>query len=155
MCCAWAPDYWNGDRNYPLVAGKQGLAWYLDKNSIETRRIDNTNILIACEVVQIDEQGHENYKTRNDGTLRSRDTSFYYYDEGSTKMYVLQVENGEVKGKRFLDPLGSEASSGRTMDIGEAAYYVACRKKFYGAYKWSNNRLSNIDVYSASFYNRL
>ena len=149
------PDYWNGDINYPLVAGKQGLVWYLDKNSIKTRRIDDASIVIACEVVEIDECGHENYKTGKDGTLRSRDTKFYYYDEGSTKMYNLQVENGEVTGKGFLDPLWNAAGADRPRDIGEAAYYVACRKKFYGAYKWSNNKSKDIEVYPASFYSKL
>ena len=49
------PEYWNGDRNYPLLAGREGYAWHLDKTSIRAERINNYGLLIVCDDVQIDD----------------------------------------------------------------------------------------------------
>ena len=51
-------QYYNGDSNYPLVYGHQGVAWYLDKSSIVVKKNDSEGNAFACNVITVNETGN-------------------------------------------------------------------------------------------------
>ena len=53
------PEYWNGDRNFPLVWGHDGTAFYIDRSSIEISRRSDTVLVAAINVLSVDERGTE------------------------------------------------------------------------------------------------
>ena len=60
--------------------------------------------------------------------LHDIDTQRTYYNYDNTKMYV------EHRGHwKYMPPNGSNAESGPSMYIGEAAFYIYYGMKFYGS----------------------
>lgn len=58
----------NGDTNYVLVYGHQGVSWYLDKNSVVVKKNDREANAFACIIVSVDP----------DGKITGSKTHWYY-----------------------------------------------------------------------------
>lgn len=91
--------YYNGDANYPLVYGHQGVAWYLDKSSAVVKKDDAEGKTFACNVITVNENGNISgvktywyYKATSDdmGTAYSSSDgqSWQSFDVGSTAGYM-------------------------------------------------------------------
>lgn len=50
--------YLNGDNNYVLVYGHQGVSWYLDKSSVVVKKSDREANAFACNIVIVDPDGN-------------------------------------------------------------------------------------------------
>jgi hypothetical protein len=61
--------YLNGDTNYVLVYGHQGVSWYLDKSSVVIKQSDRQANAFACNIVIVDTNGNIS------------GTKTYWYDE--------------------------------------------------------------------------
>lgn len=131
------PRFWKGDTNYPFVWGHQGTAWYLDKNSVKIKRIDSPYYIITAEIISV---SHSDYspdeeKYSNDKEASSKHHLEFFYDEDEPDM---RIYYGSKVNWGYLRPQGSNAESGIWMYVGEAVFYVATGKKFYGNYLWKS-----------------
>ena len=135
------PSHINGDKNYVLIAGKQGLAWYIDRASIGSLPSENEGILYF-DICTVD-ANYEPMEIKNVSSLE-----IHYKLQNNTPCMYIATENG----LRYLEPLGSWAVTGKAMPAGEMAYYLFTGKRFYGQGKWSNNKFSNVEVFGDSFY---
>lgn len=141
-------DYYNGDRNYPLVWGQMGVAWYLDKSSLVCQDYNPPCYTLAINVIVVPDAD------RGKRDISRVDTMRFFYNWNDRKMYVDQ--NTGSSDWRYLKPTGSNAESGLPMYVGEAAFYLDYGKKFYGSRSWYNSYLhKSVQVFSNSFYARL
>lgn len=142
-------EYYNGDYNYPLIWGHQGMAWYLDKSSLVCQDYDPPCYTLAINVFLVPEAGGGSREISREQTMR------FFYNLSDLKMYVGRG-TGASDDWRYLEPTGSNAASGRSMYVGEAAFYINYGKKFYGSRTWYNSMLQeNMSVFSDSFYEKL
>jgi hypothetical protein len=51
-------QYLNGDTNYVIVYGHQGMSWYLDKSSVVVKESDQKANSFACNIVVVDVNGN-------------------------------------------------------------------------------------------------
>ena len=96
MVCALAvitmPDaqaydrYLNGDPNYILVNGRQGVSWYLDKSSVVVNQSDKEANAFACNIVSVDSNGNVTGTTTYwyyEPCQRNNDNEAYYSNDGN------------------------------------------------------------------------
>lgn len=46
-------SYWNGNRNYPIINGRMGTGWYLDKSSIVILKNDPDGLAFAENIITV------------------------------------------------------------------------------------------------------
>lgn len=150
MAFAAYPIHFNGDNNYVLVYGKQGVATYLDKSSVAVCKENENIYMITVSTITSWETELNSGIWLNKG---NRDWAFIY-KKNDVAMYN-RVEKGEEPWS-YIPPLGSEAVSGKRMCVGELAYAIAFNKKYYGAHSFYNEKFDKYeDAFSDSFYDRL
>lgn len=141
-------DYYNGDDNYPLIWGHMGTAWYLDKSSLVCQDYNPPCYTLAINVISVENADRGNREISRVTTMR------FFYNWNDRKMYV--DRNTGASDWRYLKPTGSNAESGMSMYVGEAAFYLDYGKKFYGSRTWYDSYLHrNVTVFNNSFYAKL
>ena len=137
------PEYRNDDRNFPLVWGHDGTAFYIDRSSIEISRQSDTVLVAAINVLTVDERGTEYRSNITDGTVTQKQMFAFAYDESNLSMYNYDENKDELVP---VLPL----ARGVVHYSGEALYYIVTGKKFHGARKW---RRENSNEYLTMFDN--
>ena len=131
------PRFWKGDTNYPLVWGRRSEAVYLDKNSVTVKLNAPPYYIITARTVSIYPSDYtEEIKYSNDKDPRSPndfDSYEFFYDEDEADM---RVGDSSISNWMYLRPQDGDAMRGRRTYIGEAVFYVATGRKFYGNYLW-------------------
>ena len=133
---AEVPQFLNGDKNYPCVWNDSQAAWYLDKNSIKFKVNDPPYFIITAQVVTA--SGTESYE--------------FFFDEDETDMRVFDKAAADW---RYLNPCEIAAEEKFSMYIGEAVFYIAQGRKFYGNYLWktlTNGKVSYSDEFNDALY---
>ena len=139
------PTYLNGDRNYILVDGHMGAAWYVDRSSLKVQKcappeyIINVNVVTARSAIDDERDFYEG----GQGVIVSIMEYRFFYDWDTRRMYQ------DFNGKRdYLDPWGSWAETGIRMPAGEMSFYLANKLKFYG----DMEKYSKYSKYTNSYY---
>lgn len=141
-------DYYNGDRNFPIVYGHMGTGWYLDKSSLVCQSYAPPCYTLAINVIVVPNAIEGSRHISRVETMR------FFYNLSNLAMYVDQRTG--TSDWRYLNPTGSNAESGLPMYVGEAAFYIDYRRRFYGSRTWYVPELRmNTSVFSDSFYTRL
>lgn len=126
------PRFLNGDENYILVDGHMGIAWYLDRSSIDVLAEDPPGYFIEVTVVTaksaIDDE-RDFYERGGAGKIIETEQYNYLYNR---ETMVMCVHNREAQKWVEIDPWGPWAQTGIRMPAGEMAYYLTYGKKFYG-----------------------
>lgn len=132
------PTYLNGDSNYILVDGHQGVAWYVDKSSLNVQEYNPPSYIIAINVVRaVSADGTEDgLYNGGEGTISGVETYRFVYEYDKKTMYRLSGTYGGGK-LTYLDPNGSWAQNGVALPTGEMAFYLAYGIPFYGCYNSS------------------
>ena len=129
------PRFWLGDRNYPLVWEDSQKAWYLDKNSIKMTVNDAPYFIITAQAL----------------TANGTETYEFFFDEDEPDMRVFDKT---IADWQYLNP--SDATNEKYLIyIGEAVFYVAQGRKFYGNYLWKtevNDKFDYTDKFSEELY---
>ena len=154
FCNANYPPHWKEDKNFPLVFGKQGMAWYLDKSSIIIKTVDPPYYVIAAKVIYVDffNPNSPNYGKK----AGSSEELEFFYDE---EEYDMKIKNSDSDWFS-LRPIRSYAEGGRSqIAIGEALFYIYQKRKFYGDFKWldpnDKENLSYFEEFPDEFYDGL
>lgn len=138
MSIAFADDYplfWRDNKNYPIVFGHTGTAFYLDKTSINIELNAPPYYIITAVTVNVSNSGvsPDHPKYNKDETPRDTRSYKFFYDEKEINM---REKYSPTFDWRYLRPQGCNAESGFFMWVGEAVFYVATGRKFYGNYLW-------------------
>ena len=150
------PRFWKGDTNYPLVWGKQGTAWYLDKKSVKIKLNDSPYYVITARTIAV---SHSDYSPGNEKYSNDKDAGStldyeFFYDEDEADMRI-----GYNSNWRYLRPNGSNVESGMAMYVGEAVFFVATGCKFYGNYLWKyegyKGKIDYLDPFKDDYYKDL
>ena len=154
---AYYPRFWKGDTNYPHIWGHMGAAFYLDKSSIKVKINKPPYYIITAQVIVVldsDYPGERRYS--NDKEAYKNYSHEYFYDEDEMDM---REYNPSKDTWHYLGPTYSNAESGRSMAVGEAVFYVAMSRKFYGNYLWKDtdylDEVKYWDMFADSFYKDL
>lgn len=144
------PSYLNGDKNYILVDGHMGTAWYVDRSSLKVQKYAPPEYTIDVNVVTarsaIDDE--RDFYEGGQGVIVSIMEYRFNYNWDTRRMY--QDSYGKLD---YLDPCGSWAASGIRMPAGEMAFYLAYKLKFYGDMKkYSKYTNSYYGPFSDDFY---
>ena len=135
-------DYYQDDTNFPMVWGHDGWATFIDKSSLVVQRYDPPYYIIAINVFYVDDGGY--------GTIHKYDTLRFFYNYDTTKMYIDRTGgSGDWKYIRPNASVSEEQHDGK--NVGEAAFYLAYRLRFYGAYRWKNTLILSEDLYQQVF----
>ena len=122
--------YLNEDRNFILVDGHMGTAWYVDRSSLTVQRYEPPDYIIAVNVVSaqsaIDDE--RDFYDGGEGVVIGIKTYLFSYDWNRRRMYV---DNGS-QGWKYLNPWGCWAECGIHMPTGEMAFALAYGLRFYG-----------------------
>lgn len=131
------PRFWRGDKNYPMVWAKMGTASYLDKKSVKIKFSKPPYYIITAITIPVSNSGvtpdHPRYnKDEKPGASISHE---FFYDE-----YEMDMREGDSSKSRwrYLRPQATTAGGRGSLYIGEAIFYVATGKKFYGNYLWKS-----------------
>lgn len=144
------PSHLNGDSNFILVDGHMGVAWYVDRSSLNVQKYAPPEYIIAVNVVSADSViGDErDFYSGGQGKITGVKTYRFYYNWNTKRMY--HDKNGTWD---YLDPWGSWAATGIRMPAGEMAFYLAYNLKFYGTMqKYSEYSKSYYGPFSENFY---
>lgn len=128
------PRYWNNDKNFLIIWGRQGIATYLDKTSINVKVWDPPFYIISVKVLWVsynytDEEGNSGF--HDNPKIGGYEEYEFFYDEEERDM---RRRNRENQWNYRLPSFASENKRSRDVDIGEAIFYLTRRKKFYGDY---------------------
>ena len=131
------PLFWRGNKNYPIVFGHTGTAFYLDKSSINIELNAPPYYIITAVTVNVLNSGvsPDHPKYNKDETPRDTRSYKFFYDEDEMDMREKYSPTTEW---RYMRPQGINAESGFFMWVGEAVFYVATGRKFYGNYLWKD-----------------
>lgn len=117
------PDHLNGDPNYILCDGHMGVAWYVDRSSLNVQKYAPPQYIIAVNVVTVPDAD-------KGGTAISQVKTYrFFYNSDLVRMYVDRNLNDDWS---YIDPNGSWAQTGIIMPTGEIAFALAYNYKFYG-----------------------
>jgi hypothetical protein len=146
------PDHLNGDRNYIMVDGHMGTAWYVDRSSLNVQKYAPPEYIIAVNVVSarsvIDDE--QDFYSGGQGKITGVKTHRFYYNWNTKRMYY--DNNGKWV---YLDPWGGWAHTGIRMPAGEMAFYLAYSMKFYGTMeKYSKYYNEYYACFPDAFYSR-
>ena len=119
------PDHLNGDPNYILCDGHMGVAWYVDRSSLNVQKYAPPQYIIAVNVVTVPDADKGSTAISQVKTYR------FFYNSDLVRMYVDRNLNDNWS---YLDPNGSWAQTGIIMPTGEIAFALAYNYKFYGKY---------------------
>ena len=127
------PTYLNGDRNFILVDGHMGIAWYVDWSSLVVQSYEPPSYIIAVNVISaqsaIDDV--QDFYHGGEGTVTGIKTYRFSYDWGSRRMYA---DSGS-QGWKYLNPWGCWAETGIRMPAGAMAFALAYGLRFYGEFE--------------------
>lgn len=129
---AQPPPFFNGDKNFPFVENSQTA--YLDKNSVTVEVNDPPFFIITAKILTAD--GNETYK--------------FFFDENDVDMRIFFDAEDDWK---HLNPCDVAAEK-NFMYVGEAIFFVAQGRKFYGNYLWKADK-NYLDVFRDEFYKNL
>ncbi|MBE8951203.1 MAG: hypothetical protein SR3Q1_11535 [Quinella sp. 3Q1] len=148
------PRFWKGDTNYPLVDGRQSIAWYLDKNSIKIKFNDPPYYIITAQTIVINDSDYSpgNEKYSNDKEISSTMDYEFFYDEEELDMRIGDLTISNWRYLRAHE--ASTAESYHPMSVGEAVFYIATGRKFYGNYLWKTGD-KYFDEFEDVFYKDL
>ena len=106
-----------------------GVAWYVDRSSLNVEKYAPPEYVIEVNVVTADSAIGDEWDFYSGGQGKITDVRIYwfYYNWNTKRMY--QDQNGNLS---YIDPWGPWASTGVTMPAGEMAFYPAYNLKFYG-----------------------
>ena len=115
-------DHLGGDRNYILVDGHMGVAWYLDRSSLVVQKYAPPQYIIAVNIVTVPnaDKGYTD--------ISSVQTKRFFYNWKLRQMYVDRGVDNWI----YVPRDGSFAEVGITGPTGEMAFYLAYGMKFYG-----------------------
>ena len=126
------PTHLNGDKNYILVDGHMGVAWYVDRSSLTVQSYNPPSYIIAVNVISaqsaIDDV--QDFYNGGEGVAIGIKTYRFSYDWNSRSMYV----DGGSQGWEYLNPWGCWAETGIRMPAGEMAFALAYGLRFYGEF---------------------
>ena len=170
------PNYWNNDKNFPIVWANQGVYCYLDKTSIKIILDDYPFYIISVKVLVVsytytDEEGNSGFY--EEPKIIYGDEQEFLYDYEERDMRIRNRENQWV----YIRPnFALENKRARDVNIGEAIFYLSSWKcgtlvgyiglraqhaKFYGDYLIKdfsaeyNNKALYYQIYSDRFYKLL
>lgn len=128
------PRYLNGDPNCIIIAGHQGTAWYVKKNSVRSLEESGPIAKLSIEVLAVPNayDGNVNYSSIN--------TYEFYYDASTDTSVQMGMNPQKVMGYFnrsrgefvYVNPHASMAEVRITLPAGEMAYAIKYKKKFYG-----------------------
>lgn len=130
------PTHLGGNSNYILCDGKMGVAWYVDRSSLNVQKYAPPQYIIAVNVVEVPDADQVATAISKVKTYR------FFYNSNLVQMYVDYNLNDNWK---YLDPKGSWAETGIAMPAGEIAFALAYNYKFYGSRAG----------YTSNFYDRI
>ena len=117
------PDHLNGDPNYILCDGHMGVAWYVDRSSLNVQKYAPPQYIIAVNVVTVPDADKGSTAISQVKTYR------FFYNSDLVRMYLDRNLNDDWS---YIDPNGSWAQTGIIMPTGEIAFALAYNYKFYG-----------------------
>lgn len=133
------PLYWNDDKNFPIIWGRMGRAIYLDKSSIKVNLNDPPFYIISGSWVWGPGKEELEDETRNIANKKAYleyknnlQIGFgikFFYDEKEKDMRYASGVNKWIYVRH-----GISYTHEGSLYLGEAIFYVAIRKKFYGGY---------------------
>lgn len=115
------PTYLNGDKNFVLVDGHMGTAWYIDKTSLVNESYNPPIYKLAINVLTV--QGAD-----RGNTAFSVDTKHFSYNYSLRQMYVLNKDGNW----RYIPANGASYQTRPVLPAGEAAFYLAYNMRFNG-----------------------
>ena len=137
------PIYFNGDKNFVLIWGRQGYAHYIDKSSIKLILDEEPFYIISVQAYDIITYGDRAYQL---GKGRYWE---FLYDEEETEMFFRFFFNGHKQDWSSCRPQYASYTqfSSEALYIGEAIFYLAspemsnyhrnnylnAKRKFYGS----------------------
>ena len=147
------PTYLNGDRNFILVDGHMGTAWYVDRSSLVVQSYNPPSYIIAVNVISahsaIDDV--QDFYHGGEGTVTGIKTYRFSYDWGSRRMYV---DSGS-QGWKYLNPWGCWAETGIRMPAGEMAFALAYGLRFYGEFEKESYDGTMYHPFGDNFYDAI
>ena len=151
------PTHLNGDKNYILVDGHMGVAWYVDRSSLKVKQYLPPHYIITIEVVSAESAINDanNFYSGGRGVITGRKLYHFAYHWDSKHMYL---GDGSYYGSadwEYIDPRGSWADTGIIMPAGEMAFALAYNMKFYGTLTIRYSDGTTYPVYSDDFYSRI
>lgn len=117
------PDHLNGDPNYILCDGHMGVAWYVDRSSLNVQKYAPPQYIIAVNVVTVPDADKGSMAISQVKTYR------FFYNSDLVRMYLDRNLNDDWS---YIAPNGSWAQTGIVMPTGEIAFALAYNYKFYG-----------------------
>lgn len=158
------PRFWKGDTNYPLVYARttafKRSAVYLDKNSVKVKIRDLPYYIITANAICIDyppparPNNTENIEIEELNPIRNYTFTYkFFYDEDEIDMR----EGDKIfSDSQYLRPSGGSMVNIQSMFVGEAIFYVATGKKFYGNYLWKSEYKDRYeDIFKDNYYEDL
>ena len=174
------PKYLNDDKNYILIFAHSGDAWYLDKTSIKIEVEDPPYYVISANTifVRLDEELSANYHSSNKELLNKLNSYTFFYDEEEVDMRLRNTPacnwdiffgEADANGWHVLYPPLNWGMRGTRPDcVGEAVFYIALGRKFYGNFLWNplffdrgvyymndNYKPEYLDIFNDKFYESL
>ncbi|SDZ76511.1 hypothetical protein SAMN05660648_00442 [Selenomonas ruminantium] len=149
------PTYLNGDRNLILCDGHMGVAWYVDRTTLNVEKYAPPQYIISVNIVTATSAygNEQDFYSGGKGKITEVRRARFFYNWDLREMYV---DSTGKDGWRFLPPLGSWAETGVSMPAGETAFYLAYKMKFYGSKKFYDSFLKkSICPYGDEFYARI
>lgn len=134
IALAELPPFFNGDKNFPLVLENSQAARYLDKNSVTVEVNDPPFFIITAKIL----------------TAGGNETCKFFFDENDVDMRIFFDADDDWK---HLNP-SDIAAEKNFMYVGEAIFFVAQGRKFYGNYLWKADK-KYLDVFRDEFYENL
>ena len=115
--------YLNGDRNYIMFDGHQGIARYVVRNTLEVVADEYPRAILAIDWVIVP-RAYD-----GDNTISARYKYCFAYDRDARKIYNVDIKTGDF---HYLPRDVSRGGGAATMYAAEIAFYLASGEKFYG-----------------------
>ena len=107
------PKYLQNDKNLLIIAGHQGVAWYLKLDSVQVECCRLPFHVASVKLVNA--VAKDCYAENFDMLPQNEELELtFYYDAENSKMYTLE-KNGVLN---FVNPEGCYAESGITLPVG-------------------------------------
>lgn len=151
------PTHLNGDKNYILVDGHMGVAWYVDRSSLKVKQYLPPHYIITIEVVSAESAINDvnDFYSGGRGIITGRKLYHFAYHWDSKHMYLGDDSDYGAADWKYIDPRGSWADTGIIMPAGEMAFALAYNMKFYGTLTIRYSDGTTYPVYSDDFYSRI
>ena len=144
-------NYLRDDKNYPLIFARYESAWYLDKNSIKVEVNDPPYYIISANTIFLLLDSKSSFYENNPGALegdKNLNSYRFFYNEDEMEMRLdrkssnwglfFSTEFNENDWIYIYPPLNWGLSGTRPVCVGEAMFYVALGRKFYGNFLWED-----------------